>query len=75
MQSNGSYSTLSPVVYGDIAPSLNTNTRTHIHTGHLNFKHFPEFHPPLKNLSFTKFPSLKETLKTHLNFKEAKVLP
>ena len=34
-----------------------------------------DFLPPLKNLSFTKPPSLKETLKTPLNFKEAKDLP
>ena len=27
-QSNGSYSALSPVVYGDIALSINTNTNT-----------------------------------------------
>ena len=33
-----------------------------------------EFLPPLKNLSFTKSPSVMETLKTALNFKEAKDL-
>ena len=35
----------------------------------------PDFLPPLKNLSFTKPPSLKESLKTPLNFKETKDLP
>ena len=44
-------------------------------TGHLKFKDFLEFLPPFKNLSFTKPPSLKETLKTSLNFKEAEDLP
>ena len=43
--------------------------------GHLKFKDFLEILPSLKNLSFTKPPSLKETLKTPLNFKEAKDLP
>ena len=43
--------------------------------GHLKFKDFLEFHTPLKNLSFTMLPSLKETLETPLIFQEAKDLP
>ena len=46
--------------------------------GHPKFKNFLEFLPPLIKLSFTKTPSLKETLilqETPLNFKEAKDLP
>ena len=43
--------------------------------GHPKFKDFLEFFPLLKKLSFTKPPSLKETLKTPLNFKESKDLP
>ena len=43
--------------------------------GHLKFKGFLEFLPPLKNLTFTKPPSLKEALKTHLKFKETKNIP
>ena len=42
--------------------------------GHLKFKFFLKFLHPLKNLSFTKPPSLKETLKTPLKFKKAKDL-
>ena len=31
MQSGGSYSALSPVVYGDVALSIKTNTKIQIH--------------------------------------------
>ena len=41
----------------------------------LNSEIFLIFFPPLKYLSFTKPPSLKETLKIPLNFKEVKDLP
>ena len=41
----------------------------------VTLKDFLDFLPPLKNLGFTKPPSLKESLKTPLNFKEAKDLP
>ena len=41
-------------------------TKSLFDKGHFKFKDFLEFLPPLKIPSFTKPPSLKETLKTPL---------
>ena len=42
---------------------------------HPKIQSFPWILSPLKYLGFTKFPSLKKTFKTPLNFKEYKDLP